>query len=106
MRRVGLFMLVLLASLSAQAGTAEIEFKRFSTAYLRDYYAAHPVRATTLGIHDHDGNLPDLSRQAIKRRVATLQGYLARLERLARADDTKVATAARDAIKRIAGKIP
>ena len=62
------------------------DFERFSGDYLRDYYAAHPVRATSLGIHEHDGRLPEFSKRAIKRRVAGLREHLARLQRIDRSE--------------------
>lgn len=57
-------------------------FGRFAAEYLDAYAAAHPVRATKLGIHDHDGSLPDLSRPAIRRRVKALGKWLDRLGRI------------------------
>lgn len=60
-------------------------FDRLSGAYLEAYYAAHPVRATQLGVHAHDARLPDLSRGAVRRRIEQLQVWIARLEGIDRA---------------------
>jgi uncharacterized protein (DUF885 family) len=91
--------LVLLASLSACAPRvttareatpaaiptlADAEFSRFAREYLDWYYAQHPVRATGLGIHLYDTQLPDLSAEAQARKTAALHGWLERLGRIDR----------------------
>jgi uncharacterized protein (DUF885 family) len=85
-------LLLLAAAPVPAAGPAEpsvdIAAQRFDllvTGYLLDYYAAHPVRATRLGIHDHDGRLPDLSRRAIRLRIEDLEGWLTQLQSIDRA---------------------
>ncbi len=73
------------ASASTMAPTAaDAEYTRFAREYLDAYYAAHPVRATRLGLHLYDTRLPDLSAEAFQRRAQALHGWLARLERLDR----------------------
>jgi hypothetical protein len=61
------------------AGEAGQAFAQFAAEYLDAHAAAHPVRATQLGIHDHDARLPDLSRPAIRKRVRELRDWLDRL---------------------------
>jgi len=51
-------------------------FNLLATGFLIDYYAAHPVRATRLGIHEYDGRLPDLSRGGVRRRTTDLKQWL------------------------------
>jgi uncharacterized protein (DUF885 family) len=63
---------------------ADAEYTRFAREYLDAYYAAHPVRATNLGLHAHDTRLPELTAEAFQRRAEALHGWLARLERLER----------------------
>jgi len=63
---------------------ADAEFSRFAREYLDWYYAQHPVRATGLGIHRYDRELPDLSAEAHGRKARALQDWLARLERIDR----------------------
>jgi uncharacterized protein (DUF885 family) len=63
---------------------ADAEYTRFAREYLDGYYAAHPVRATNLGLHAYDARLPDLSAEAFHRRTVELHGWLAWLERLDR----------------------
>ncbi|HSP81724.1 MAG TPA: DUF885 family protein, partial [Myxococcaceae bacterium] len=64
--------------------TADAEYARFAREYLDWYYATHPVRATSLGLHAHDARLPELSAEALERKREALHGWLARLERLDR----------------------
>ena len=56
--------IVLMMAAPLPAGDSPLDLA--SEAYLDEYYAVHPVRATQLGVHDHDGKLPDLSRAALK----------------------------------------
>ena len=73
------------ASSSTMApSAADAEYTRFAREYLDAYYAAHPVRATNLGLHAHDTRLPELTAEAFQRRAEALHGWLARLERLER----------------------
>jgi uncharacterized protein (DUF885 family) len=51
-------------------------FRLVATGALIDYYAAHPVRATRLGIHEHDTELPDLSSAGVRRRTTELHEWL------------------------------
>jgi hypothetical protein len=55
-------------------------FDELATDFLSWYYKSHPVRATFLGVHDHDGLLQDLSSAGIDRRVGELRAWSARLE--------------------------
>lgn len=74
------------ASSSAMNPTsADAEYTRFAREYLDAYYAAHPVRSTSLGLHPYDTRLPDVSAGAFERRAKELHGWLARLEKLDRA---------------------
>jgi uncharacterized protein (DUF885 family) len=64
---------------------ADAELSRFAREYLDWYYAQNPVRATGLGIHRYDRELPDLSAEAHERKAHALRDWLARLERIDRA---------------------
>jgi hypothetical protein len=61
---------------------AAADFERFAAEYIATYAATHPVRATKLGLHDHDSRLKDMSRQAIRGRTRELGRRLARLGRI------------------------
>ena len=63
----------------ALAAPETARFTAAAGAYLGEYFAAHPVRASELGIHLHDGALADLSRSAIDARARELHRWLDRL---------------------------
>jgi uncharacterized protein (DUF885 family) len=65
-------------------GDPDAAFASLVEAYVQDYLAAHPVRASQLGIHAHDARLPDLSRKAIRRRARELAAWLEALGAIAR----------------------
>lgn len=57
-------------------------FSSLEEEFLSWYYEADPVRATRLGIHDHDARLPDYDRGSVQRRIDDLLDFLSRLERI------------------------
>jgi uncharacterized protein (DUF885 family) len=61
-------------------------FAALSREFLEWYYANHPVRATSLGVHRYDGKLPDFSRDGIRRRADELDRWLERLATIERED--------------------
>lgn len=65
---------------SARAEDSAAAFRALAADYLQEYYEVRPVRATQLGIHDHDSQLPDLSRRAVARRTEALHDWLGRLD--------------------------
>jgi uncharacterized protein (DUF885 family) len=69
---------------AAMSTPADAEFSRFARECLDWYYAQHPVRATGLGIHRYDRELPDLSAEAHERKARALRDWLVRLERIDR----------------------
>ncbi len=60
-------------------------FKRVSSAFLKAYYASHPIRATGLGIHAYDAQLPKLDAAARGERIAALKATLTELANIPRA---------------------
>ncbi|MDY7226397.1 DUF885 domain-containing protein [Hyalangium rubrum] len=69
---------------AAMPTPADAEFTRFAREYLDWYYAQNPVRATNLGIHRYDAQMPDLSAEAHAREARALHDWLARLQRIDR----------------------
>ncbi len=49
-------------------------------AFVSWYFESHPVRASQLGVHDHAGEYPALTRGGIQDRIDGLLGWLGRLE--------------------------
>jgi len=66
---------------AASTGTiaGEDRFTEFSRQYLDWYFSTHPVRATQLGIHDHDHALPPMDRRGIERLIAESRVWLEQL---------------------------
>lgn len=58
------------------------DFKAYARKFLDWYYTAHPVRATELGVHVGDGQLPDLSRAGVQHQINALLGWLRKQEDL------------------------
>jgi uncharacterized protein (DUF885 family) len=71
---------LLLACGDPEQEQARAQYGTFVDAFLAWHFADQPVRATRLGIHDHDHALPDLSRPGQERRTADLNDWLGRLE--------------------------
>ena len=49
-------------------------------AFLAEFFALHPLSATTAGMHDHDGEWPDASEQGRAARLALYDRWTAELE--------------------------
>ncbi|MEQ8978627.1 MAG: DUF885 family protein, partial [Deltaproteobacteria bacterium] len=75
--------LLLLATACAHAkpsSTApDATFDAIADAHLKQLYATHPIWATSLGVHDYDDALPDLSAQAVAQRTTAIEALLERL---------------------------
>jgi len=59
---------------------ATADFIALRDAFLPAYYEARPVRATELGIHEHDARLPAMDRAGIQRYIDRVLEWLAELE--------------------------
>ena len=85
-----------------QSAPASGEFAKFVDDYFAARFAALPSFATRAGVHEHDGELEDLSRGSIEARLASLKGFAARLDALDKSkmsfDDTIDAEALKNAI--------
>jgi len=78
---------LLAASLLAPApaaATPDSDLDALVDGYYGEYPAARPVDATALGLHEHDGDLDDLSAAGIQREIERLQGWR---DRFASVDD-------------------
>jgi uncharacterized protein (DUF885 family) len=61
---------------------ASKEFSTLRDGFLEWYYETRPVRATELGIHRFDAELPELDRAAMQRRIDDHLDWLGKLENL------------------------
>ena len=71
-----------LAPTEQELADAAQDFDEVRSGYLEWYFEAHPVRATELGVHDHDGRLPAMTRTGIQRRIDSLLEWLSDLEQI------------------------
>ncbi len=62
-----------------QEAAESLRFQSLADAFIAWHYAVHPTRATADGVHDHDGHLGRLSREALEGRAEGLREYLRRL---------------------------
>jgi len=62
---------------------ADSEFARLTDDWIAAALRNSPAGATSLGIHDYDGELPDRSRAGIERHATELRGFLRRLGAIA-----------------------
>src|SRR5262249_15828902 len=82
------------------------DFARFVDDYFAARFAILPSFATRVGIHEHDGELEDLSHARIERRLASLKASAARLDALDRRRRAFEDTVDADGLKNaIAGEI-
>ncbi|WP_246357848.1 DUF885 domain-containing protein [Pyxidicoccus fallax] len=69
---------------SAPASAADAAYARLVREYLDWYTAANPTHATRLGFHMHDALLPDVSAEALGRKMETLRAWLTRVQQVDR----------------------
>jgi len=62
-----------------------LRFFRFAEEYLKSSFEFMPPIASSLGLHDYDGRTPDLSKDAIARRVTEIKEALDELATIDRA---------------------
>lgn len=63
-----------------QVGGAQTEFDHKASEYLAYYYAHNPIRATGLGIHSYDDQMPDWSENALKKEESDLEVFQKQFE--------------------------
>jgi uncharacterized protein (DUF885 family) len=82
MRPLPFAALLALAPAAAAAAPVEEEtrFGYLVDEYLRGWAAAHPTEATDLGLHEHDGDLDDLSVPAVRHEVRRLRRFASQLD--------------------------
>jgi uncharacterized protein (DUF885 family) len=68
---------------SAPVSDGESRFDRTVERWFRERMALDPVMATYLGLHEHDAELPDGSREQVERQVSALRSSVAEMERFA-----------------------
>lgn len=69
-------------ALLSTAQPARSAFDRFVDDYFAAQFAFSPSAGTAAGLHRYDNRIEDLSRASYERRIQTLHGLLARLDKL------------------------
>lgn len=69
-----------LAPTQGMLDNAARSFDEIRNGFVEWYFEAHPVRASELGVHQHDARLPNLTRSGIRDRIDDLLEWLADLE--------------------------
>jgi len=80
----------LLSSYAAEQ-SPDAEFEKVAEEYIKGWLAAHPLQATSLGLHEYDGRINDFTRLSIDAELSRLKRFD---ERLKRFDATKLNSAA------------
>jgi uncharacterized protein (DUF885 family) len=57
-------------------------YEAWTGDFFASYYGRRPVNATFIGMHEHDGRLPDFSEEGLGDTVADMEDLLGRSERL------------------------
>lgn len=79
-----LLLVVAGTAIAADERSEQAAYDQFADSFLDWYYAEHPVRATSLGIHRYDGRLASFTPAAIERRTDALHGWLRELGEIER----------------------
>ncbi|PYL63099.1 MAG: hypothetical protein DMF25_11075 [Verrucomicrobia bacterium] len=63
------------------AQTPDAEYEAVAEEYIRGYFAARPLQATALGLHEYDGKITDYSRLALDAELSRLRRFDDRLKK-------------------------
>ncbi len=80
-RAAFLFALCLPTANTFAAQTADSEYEKVAEEFIKGYFAANPVEATALGLHEYDGKITDFSRLALDAELARLRRFDDRLNK-------------------------
>jgi uncharacterized protein (DUF885 family) len=84
-KSVGRFVLLLGICLPLAAGSAaqtpDEEYQSVAEEYIKGYFAARPLIATSLGLHEYDGKIADFSRLALDAELSRLRRFDDRLRK-------------------------
>ena len=59
----------------------DADFEKVADEYIKGWLAAHPIAATSLGFHEHDGRISDFTRLSIDAELSRLKRFEERLEK-------------------------
>src|SRR5256885_491478 len=67
---------------AAYGDDAGHQFTAFAGECLNSFFKFMPPSAASLGLHEYDGQTPDLSKESIEARIAELRRAIARLNEI------------------------
>src|SRR4051812_22750676 len=81
--RLLLFLLLVTGSFAAPAAeqNTDAEFDKVADEYIKGWLGAHPLHATSLGFHEHDGRINDFTRLSIDAELSRLKRFDERLKK-------------------------
>ena len=74
-------MITLPALAPAAESTQDAEFEKVAEEYIKGWLAAHPISATSLGLHEYDGRINDYTRLSIDAELSRLRRFDERLKK-------------------------
>ena len=66
---------------SFAAQTSDADYENVAEEYIKGYFAARPLQATALGLHEYDGKITDYSRLALDAELSRLRRFDDRLKK-------------------------
>src|SRR3954468_10680207 len=72
---------LLLASTAFGVMTPDQEYEAVAEEFIKGYFAARPLLATSLGLHEHDGKVTDYSPLALDAELSRLKRFDDRLSK-------------------------
>src|SRR5258708_17126821 len=73
---------LVIPTIHAFAQSDDQTFDELSADFLKGYFAANPISATGIGVHEYDNLLDDVGPATVDKEVARLKSFKAHLERL------------------------
>lgn len=80
---------LLIPACYAMAQSADQQFDELTADFLKGYFAANPIAATGIGVHDFDNILDDVGAAAVEKEAARLKAFKAHLEQTDQASLSK-----------------
>src|SRR6266705_1094634 len=71
----------LAVSVAFAAQTPDSEYEAVAEEYIRGYFAARPLKGTSIGLHEYDGKITDYSRLALDAELSRLRRFDDRLKK-------------------------
>jgi uncharacterized protein (DUF885 family) len=81
LRRIALTVALCLPVAASAVKTPDEEYETVAEEYIKGYFVARPLLATSLGFHEYDGKISDYSRLALDAELSRLRRFDDRLKK-------------------------